>query len=85
MATKKLPSKFQIGDDIMVTVQECDCANCEIAAASRDVDPETIYGSVVSVRFTRAKVYYDILTDDTSEVLQGIDSAQCSEPYKETV
>lgn len=40
------------------------------------------YGVIVSVRFTKAKVWYDILDDYTGNVFRDIDSCNVKAPMK---
>lgn len=64
-STQKLPSKYQIGENVSVVVSE----------------EHQWEGEVVAVRFTRAKVLYDVLDRDVEGVIiKDIDSACCKQP-----
>lgn len=75
----KLPSKYQIGDDVELLIPAEDIRDSESMITSAeliDYDDITIFGTVIGVRFTRAKVFYDIL-DLSNEILKDVDSAYC--------
>lgn len=56
----QFPAQFEIGEPVSFKTSEED---------------EERWGSVVKVSFTKAKVFYDILDDYTSTVVEFIDSA----------
>lgn len=43
------------------------------------IKQEEMYGTVVAVRFTKAKVFYDILDDYYGKVFTNVDSSYVSE------
>lgn len=43
------------------------------------IKQEQMYGTVVAVRFTKAKVFYDILNDYYGKVFTNVDSSYVSE------
>jgi hypothetical protein len=59
----KLPCSHQIGDSIVVIT--CDCGQ-------DDCEGTIIHGTVVAIKFTVAKVFYDILDDYTSDVVKNV-------------
>lgn len=60
----KLPSKFQIGDEV------------EYSHYSEGTKK---WGAITSVKFTKAKVLYDILDDATGRLSKEVDSALVNE------
>lgn len=80
MIKKKLPCKFQIMDDVTIEVPD-NPGDIGMKEYEEDnVEPEYINGIVVGVKFTHSKVFYDILTDDTAELFEAVDSAHCKKP-----
>lgn len=57
----KLPSKFQIGDEVYYEGQD-------------------LRGVIVAIRFTKSKVFYDVLDEYDSSIRRQIDSAFVTEP-----
>jgi len=56
---KNYPSLFEIGEEVKF---------------STSIDSQLMYGEVSAVRFTKAKVFYDILDDYTGEIFDEVDS-----------
>lgn len=63
----ELPSNFQIGDEVSFRPMYRHQQEMGIADDAMD-------GKVVAVKFTPAKVFYDILDDYHSKVFDGVDS-----------
>jgi len=58
-------SRFKIGDEIVFI-------SSKLSAIIGTNEP--IYGTIVSVKFTKAKVFYDILDDYRGKIYEEIDS-----------
>jgi hypothetical protein len=65
----QLPSKLQIGDQVEY---------------SHYYEGPTKWGAIVSVKFTKAKVLYDILDDASGRLSKEIDSVLVKEMLSET-
>jgi len=64
-------SKVTIDDDVLFTPMYRHCQ-------TMGIEPEEMYGTVVAVKFTKAKVFYDILDDYYCEVFTNVDSTHVS-------
>ncbi len=80
MEAIKLPSKYQIYDDIEVLIPG---EELMVNTDQHIPNDALISGIVVAVRFTRGKVFYDILNDMSADVFRDIDSNFVIDP-KET-
>ena len=75
-------SRFGIGDKVDFTTKEwCDIAfelAKDLEPNKKDEELEYIpqygFGKIVAVKFTEAKVWYDVLDDYTGKVREGLDS-----------
>lgn len=65
----ELPSQFQIGDHV------------EFLLAQGRIG---VWGEVVAIRFTKAKVFYDIIDDTAADIHRDIDSCDV-QTIKETL
>lgn len=65
----ELPSRFQIGEHVEFTL-----AGGHIG----------VWGEVVAVRFTKAKIFYDIIDDTAADIHRDIDSCDVI-PIKESL
>lgn len=64
----EFPSQFAIGDEVSFRPM---ARHCEEMA----INPNWGLGTVVAVRFTEAKVFYDVLCDYYGKVFDNVDSA----------
>jgi hypothetical protein len=65
-------SKLNIGDSVTFRPMF-------IQAKKLGITQDDLWGTVVAVRFTKAKVFYDILDDYYSKVFTDVDSANVFE------
>lgn len=66
----QLPSQFQIGEDVFFKRYDRDDQKA---------------GQITAVRFTKAKVFYDILDDVSGDVKSNIDSVFVAKELSQTV
>jgi hypothetical protein len=60
-------ARFSPGDNVTFYPMECHCAKYKI-------EKEKLYGTVVAVRFTKAKVFYDVIDDYWGKLFDNVDS-----------
>lgn len=79
MESIKLPSKYQVGDEITLYIP-----GEQLRIKDELSDPEDVVmeGIVIGVHFTRSRILYDIL-DNYNEVFKDMDSTLCIEPSKD--
>lgn len=63
----ELPSKFQIDED-------CSFIPTARQIKEKAIAEEPLEGKVVAIRFTEAKIFYDILSDYYAEVFKDVPS-----------
>lgn len=77
-----IPSRFQIDDEVDFTTMkkvesafpEAQRKNPNDAIESLEYTPEYMTGTIVAIKFTKAKVWYDVLDDYTGKVIQDLQS-----------
>ena len=69
MSSNKLPSQFQIEDEVTFVPMFRHQQEMGIA-------PDELEGKVVAVKFTEAKVFYDIYSPYWGKIFDGVDSAK---------
>lgn len=84
LSEQLLPSRFQIDDGVDFTTPKAkdyafeEAKNLPENKGKKDGDieyiPEYFWGKVVAVKFTKAKVWYDILDDYSGKVFENIPS-----------
>lgn len=70
----KLPSKHQIDEEVTFTPMYLHQMNFGI-------DAEEISGRIVAIRFTAAKVFYDILSDYYGKIFDGVESTKVLDEF----
>lgn len=69
---KNYESQFEIGQEVTFIPTMKDCMNYFI-------EDEELTGQVVSVKFTKSKVFYDIVDEYYGRLFELVDSANISE------
>ena len=70
---RELTSRFDFGDRVIFTPMERDMERLSINA-------ENSFGTIVNIKFTQAKVFYDIIDDYYGELFKDVTSDKV-EPF----